>query len=193
MKTQYNRIFIDVETTGLDPKINNIFQLSGIIADPELNILEKFDYKFRPFDLDNCEPAALEKTGMTLDELQSLPMDYNEAFNQFTHAMSKRCNRYDKTDKFQMIAYNAPFDSGFLREFFTKNNDNYFGSWFWNPPICVMQASAWALQDQRADISNFKLATLCKLVGIDWDETQAHNAMYDIHKTYELYKSVWIG
>ena len=86
------------------------------------------------------------------------------------------------------IAYNAQFDSEFMREWWKKADDPYFGSLFWNPPICVMQAAAWFVQRVRGALPNFQLGTVCESAGVGWDESKAHNAEYDIQKTHELYK-----
>lgn len=186
----YKYIVIDTETLGLDRKLNDIFQLSGIITDTDLNILEKFDFTFRPISLDHIDTGASEITGMTREKLENLQMSATQVYHEFIKILSQYCNKYDKTDKMQMVAYNAQFDSEFIREFFIKNGDNYFGSWFWTPAICVMQASAWFTQRVRGALPNFKLATVCKSAGIKFEEDEAHNSLYDVEKTLELFKYI---
>jgi DNA polymerase-3 subunit epsilon len=186
----YKLCFIDVETTGTDRKLHNIFQLSGRIVSNEGEVLDKFNFKFKPFSLEHYEDGALEQTGMTIADLEALPMTANEAFAAFITVLEKHCNRFDKTDKMQFVAYNAGFDNEFVRAFFEKMGDNYFGSWFWNPPICVMQAMALFLIRVRGAIPNFKLATLCKCAELGWDESKAHDADYDIEQTMRLFNYV---
>jgi len=186
----YKCAFIDTETTGLDRHNHNIFQLSGIITDPDLNVLEKFNFKFQPFDIDNFEQEAIDRTGVNKEDLRNLEMIAPEAYQEFIKVLSRHCNKYDKTDKLQMIAYNSVFDSDFLREFFIKNGDNYYGSYFWNPAICVYQASAWFAMRVRGAFTNFKLKTLCVSAGIKWDDDKAHDAMYDVEQTLELFKYI---
>ena len=192
MKTNYNHkiVFIDTETTGVDSKLHDVFQLSGIITDPDLNVLEKFDFTFQPFSLEHIDAGASEKTGMSREKLENLEMSAAAAYQEFVKILSRHCNKYDKTDKMQMVAYNASFDSEFIREFFTKNGDNYFGSWFWAPAICVMQAAAWFTQRVRGALPNFKLETVCKSAGIKFEESKAHNSLYDVEKTLELFKYI---
>ena len=62
----YKYCFIDVETTGLDRKLHNIFQISGVILDCDLKEIESFDLKFKPHSLEHTEQGALDATGMTL-------------------------------------------------------------------------------------------------------------------------------
>lgn len=184
----YKYCFIDVETTGLDRKQHNIFQISGAIHDENLNELESFDLRFRPFSLECYEQGALDATGMTLDDLQHLPMSSYEAYKTLIQILSRHCNKYDKKDKLHFVAYNAAFDNDFLREFFAKHDDSYFGSWFWNPSICVMNAAAWFTQRVRGAFPNFKLGTICECAEVGWDEAKAHDAQYDIQQTVALFK-----
>lgn len=184
----YKHFFLDVETTGLDINQNEIFQISGIVTDTELNILETHDWSFRPFTLEHIQEDALIKTGMTRDTLANLSLTSTEVYSQFIEVLNRHCDRYCKTDKLHFVAYNAKFDADFIRRFFEKNGDPYYGSWFWNPPICVMQAAAWMTMRVRGALPNFKLGTLCECAELGWDEEAAHDASYDIHKTLELYR-----
>lgn len=183
----YKKCFIDTETTGTDRKLHELFQISGAITDNQDKILERFDFRFRPLSVEHAEAGALEKTGMTVEKLQALPMSATQAYEELLALFGRHCNKFDKADKMQMIAYNSTFDSDFIREFFTKNGDNYFGSWFWSPAICVMQAAAMFLIDVRGALPNFRLETLCQSAGFAWDESKAHDASYDIDMTMKLY------
>lgn len=184
----YKKCFLDTETTGTDRKKNHIFQISGAITDLDDNVIEKFDFRFRPHCILSIEDSALEKTGMSAEKLRELPMSAAEAYAAFIAVLERHCNRFDKKDKMQLVAYNAKFDDEFLREFFLLHNDNYYGSWFWAPPICVMQMAAFFLIDHRGALPNFKLGTLCEAAGLGWDESKAHDAEYDIRQTIRLYK-----
>ena len=193
MSTQYagyKHVFLDVETTGLDTRSNNIFQICAIITDPQYNILEKIDLKFRPFSLDVVSEEALAKTGMTIESLTDLEMSAREAYVALIEFLSRHCDRYNTADKMHFVGYNVRFDYDFMREFFVKNGDSYFGSWFWNPAICVMQAAAWMTMRVRGALPNFKLETLCKCAELGWDDSGAHDANYDITQTLELFKYI---
>jgi len=183
----YKHFFIDVETTGTDRQLHNVFQVSGILTDENYNTLEKCDLRFKPFSLDHVEQGALEKTGMTLETLNTPSLNSLEAYMQFTELLSRHCNKFDKKDKIHFVAYNANFDADFIRAWFSKHGDNYFGSWFWHPPICVMGMMTWITQRVRGALPNFKLSTLCQCAEIEWDESKAHDAKYDIKKTMELF------
>ncbi len=189
MKNNLKLCFIDTETTGLDRNKNDIFQISAKITDSEAKeVIDEINLSFVPHSLEYVESEALEKTGYTMEELGSFSLSSSEAFKQFTDWLATHVDRFDKKDKLQFLAYNAPFDVEFVRQWFLKNGDNYFGSFFWNPAICVMQATAWFVQGVRVALPNFKLGTICKCAELGWDEDLAHDADYDVTKTVELYR-----
>lgn len=96
-------------------------------------------------------------------------------------------NKYDKEDKAYFIAYNAKFDNDFIRELFNKNNNKFYGSYFHNPVIDVMQIASYKFMIKNRKPINFKLGTLCKYFRIKINDEKLHNALYDIRKTKELY------
>jgi DNA polymerase III alpha subunit (gram-positive type) len=183
----YKKCFIDVETTGTDRKLHNIFQIAGIIRDENDVILDEFNFKFKPFSLEHFEEMALTQTNVTIEELENLNMTSTEAYEALIQVLSKHCNRFNKKDKLLFVAYNAKFDDDFIREFFAKHDDKYYGSWFWAPPLCVMQMAMFFLMDHRGAFPNFKLGTLCECAGFKWDDTEAHDALYDIRMTMRLF------
>lgn len=185
----YKLCFIDVETTGTDPKRHNIFQLSARITDSTAEtVVDKIDLTFAPHSLDEYEEGALAKTGYSLDDMSKLSLSSEDAYTKFIAFCDDHVSRFDKKDKMHFVAYNAQFDSNFVREWFSKNGNSYYGSYFWNPPLCVMIGAAWLTQRVRGALPDFKLGTLCQSAELGWDETLAHDASYDINKTIELYR-----
>ena len=184
----YKKCVVDTETTGVDRDKHNVWQIAGSILDNKDNVLESFDFKFQPFSFDHIEESAVEKSNIDEKYLRELPMTNAQGYSAFIEVLERHVNRFDKKDKMQMIAYNAGFDSDFIRKLFADNGDNYFGSWFWHPPICVMQLAASFLIDVRGAIRDFQLSTLCECAGFKWDESKAHDAGYDIDMTLKLYK-----
>ncbi len=181
-------LFIDVETTGINPYECAIIQLSGVFIINEEK-KEVFDFKLKPFPGARIEEAALEVTGVSRDDLESYPEQY-KVYEEFMSLLEKYVDPYNKQDKFFFVAYNALFDMDFIREFFKKNDNNFFGSYFWFPPIDVMMLACEKLKHQRQMLPNFKLATVAKHLGIELRPDMLHNALYDIELTLEVYKLV---
>lgn len=180
--------FIDVETTGLDPVKNGILQIAGQI-EIDGKMEERFNIECRPFDDDEVNAAALAVNGIELDSLKDR-QDPREAFSKLKRILSRYVAPYDSTDKFWFFAYNAPFDSGFMREFFNKNGDKYYGSWFWTPAMDLMVLAAACLINERPSMPNFKLATVAKHLGVEVAEASLHDAMYDVLLMRQVFAAV---
>ncbi len=194
-------VFIDVETTGVNSERCGITQISGCIQIGD-TVVECFDYYLRPYPTDLVEEAALQVTG--IDRRQFLPEndpnclkipgqlfeDPQVIYKRLVELLGKHVNKFDKADKLQFVGYNAhSFDMPFMRKFWEKNNDRYFGSWFWYPCLDVMLLWAQILQPVREQLTNFKLMTIAAYAGLEVDESRLHDSEYDI----ELTRSLWLS
>lgn len=182
------RIYIDVETTGIPFPECGLIQLAGAIEIPGAKP-RFFQYRIKPFPGDVIEAEALEVNGITREELETFPAPGN-VYKDFINLLGTHVDRYDRADKFHFIGYNAMFDSDHLRAWFEKNDDTYFGSWFYFPPIDVMNMAAVHLMNRRAEMKDFKLLTVAKELGLAVDETKAHDARYDIALTRKMFKAL---
>ena len=190
-------LFIDVETTGLDPEINGVIQIAGII---ELNdwvmngkkepILQEFDFQCNVHEGDEFDPQALLVTGKTLDDI----FNYDPAkviHAKLTKELGKYVNPYNKKDKYFFVAYNAGFDMDFLGSWFKKCGDKYgIGSWCWFPYVDIMTLAMQYIGDGRASMLNFKLSTVAEKLGLKLDEADLHDALYDIRLARRVYRSI---
>lgn len=181
-------LFIDVETTGLSAYKNDVVQVSAIL---EIDGDEKarLDILSRPINENNIDKKALEVIGKTKEELMGYP-PASEAYTMFRKTLDKYVDKYDKTDKFTFIGYNARFDEDFMRQWFYKNGNKFYGSYFHWPAIDISNICALYLADKRAKMKNFKLMTVAKAMGLKVDEEKAHDAMYDIIVTKKMYEAI---
>ncbi|MCK4498951.1 3'-5' exonuclease [Candidatus Babeliales bacterium] len=179
--------FIDTETTGLDPKKNGILEIGCIIEIGDF--IDEFVIECSPFEKDEINDKALEVNRISKDGLFKRTPP-KTAYHQFIETLSQHVDRYNRHDKFFFLAYNAPFDNNFLREFFLKNDDSYFGSYFFYPPIDVAVLAAMYLRDNRSRMFNFKLTTVAPVMGIDIDTAKAHSALYDTQIMRAVYYKV---
>ena len=192
MSKEIKAVFIDTETTGLNHLKNGLIQLSGsvcTIKDIEIVEHENFDYKIRPLSADIIEDRALEVNKVTREQIESYP-SAGEVYQKFVGMLGNYCDKYDKTDKFFFIGYNARFDYDFCRSWFEKLSDKYFGSWFYFPPIDVMNSAIVELMKERHLLENFKLGTVCNHFGITVKAENLHDADVDIKLTQELFKKI---
>jgi len=182
-------LFFDVETTGLDSKINGIHQLSGLI-EIDGEIKESFDFKINPSPELAVDAEALKISGKTLEEIRSYPSEAL-VYRQFVAMLLKYIEKFNNRDKAFLAGWNnAHFDNDFLRAFFIRNNDKFFGSWFWSNPIDVMVLASQCLIEERAEMINFKLMTVATFLLGKIDQSKLHDAQYDIELTRNIYHIV---
>lgn len=179
-------LFYDLETTGTNHKRHSIHQIGGVI-EVDGQVVETFDIRTQPHPKAEIDEGALAVAGVTLEEIQAYqPMA--QAHQQLIGILSKYVDRYDSQDKIFLSGFNiAGFDDFFLRAWFQQNGDNYFGSWFWNDQLDVRVLAAQYLIKRRHTMPDFKLMTVAKTLGIEVDESKAHDAVYDIMITREVY------
>lgn len=192
------KCFIDVETGGLDPEGCALLQIAGIIEYPDysnetksdVTMEEKFNYHIKPFDSDKVDPKALAVNNLTKEQIDDFESP-KTVHNNLLKLWGEFVDPYDKRDKMFFIGYNShSFDMPFMRSYFTKCSDKFFGSWFYYPSIDVMILAAQYSMDKRRWMSDFKLMTVADRLGIKVDKSRLHDAFYDIEITREVYRRV---
>lgn len=175
-------VYIDTETTGLQPEQCSIFQLAGMIESN--GVKEEFNFQIKPYRGESISEHAKTKTNITDEELSTYP-DQKGVFDAFIFLLNKYINKNDFTDRAFFIAYNASFDMDFIRSWFLFNGNPDFNKYFYFPAIDVMYLASFALVGERKRLRNFQLSTVYKyLTGKTLDN--AHNAIADIKATKEL-------
>lgn len=178
-------LFLDIETTGIPCPASGLIQLSGAV-EVDCEVKEKFNFRMRPFPEDVVSDEALTVNGASRAALAGYG-DPRRVFEKFVGLLGKYVDRYDRSDKFHLVAYNARFDSDHLRAWFEKCADRYFGSWFWHPAIDVMSLAAVVLMRERPEIADYKLTTLAAVMGLPVNEDAVHDAEYDAELTRQLF------
>lgn len=175
-------IYLDTETTGVDCVKNAIVQVAGIIVSEGKET--EFNIEMQPFKGAAVESRALWKNRYSLEDLAKLQPS-ERAFEEFDKLISSFVNRYDKQDKLYIVGYNSVFDVGFLREWYRRNGNEFYGSYFHNPPLDVMQLAGWLLAGKRTELEDFRLVTVYEYTtGKKLED--AHDALADARATREL-------
>lgn len=178
-------LYADVETTGLNPSRHGIIQIA-VIAEVDGEEVDSMALDVRPLPDDVIETAALRVNGKTHEEIKGYP-PAESVKSMLEEFLGHRVDRYNSSDKFALVAYNASFDDDFLRAWFKKLGDSFYGSWIWWPPVDAAVLAMMRLGDRRAEMPNFKLATVAKELGIEVDEEQTHDALYDVRLAREVF------
>lgn len=181
-------IFIDVETTGLSPEVHSIWQIAFIIFVGQEE-KERHNLKSSPIPGSKVDDKALKVSGIKKEDFKSFYDSY-KTLSMLKTILERYIDPYDKKDKFHFYAYNASFDTQFLRAFFQRQGDKFFGSWFWTPSIDVMSLAGEYLKEDRSSMKDFKQMTVAEKLGIEVDSSRLHDAMYDIELCRKIYEIV---
>ena len=178
-------LYFDVETTGRDPKVNEIIQFSAIV-EIDGEVVEEANWFAQPTRWDCIEEEALEVIGKTREELETYP-PASALMDGIRSLFDAYIDQYDKTDKFYPAGHNVQFDLDFLQAFWKQHGDEYgTGSYQnWRSLDSRVLAHFLIAAGKIPEPENIKLETLCTQFGIPID---AHDAMSDITATRELIK-----
>ena len=171
-------LYLDVETTGLDPVKNDIVQLAWIV-EIDGKAREQVSVLVIPPDGAAIDPEAMEVHGMALRDLRIRGHKPSTAKAMFEDSLSRYVARFHPKDKFTPCAFNGTFDISFLSGFYEKQGDVYLGSWINRrlllDPLPILRALSYL---GKLDMSGHHLKDVCEYFGIP---LQAHEAASDCH------------
>lgn len=179
MNNTINYLWLDSETTGLDPLKNDIVQLACI---PVLNGVEQtvtFNQYCQPIDYNEIDPGALAVNGLTVDFLRKQQPAHSLVSNLVTFARNFNV-------KFTIAGYNVGFDKDFLAALFKKVDREHDFLEIFTGDIRDTMKRAKVLKSQLPT-PNIKLATLAGHFGIP---INAHDALSDISATIKVDKAL---
>jgi DNA polymerase-3 subunit epsilon len=190
-------LWLDVETTGLDPNRNGLIQLA-MLMDIDGEMVDEVQLDFQPFQKDEItinelgfqkewrefdlgDNTVLPATNITAQTLWGYLIPTTMKINHF---LQKHISKFDKNDKAYIGGYNVPFDIAFLSKFYEKCGDKYLGSYINWKQVDVRSMVYMLDFHDHIRLDNYKLATVAEHFGIELD---AHNPMSDIKVTRELF------
>ena len=187
MTKRRSKIFwLDVETTGTDHKIHDIWQLAYLIEIDGV-VREEGKMLIRPDNFDTIDERALEVGGTTIEELEKIDYNIADAVADLKNVWGKYVDKYDRADKFVVAGYFIHFDIKFLRKLFSRVGDRYgIGSYCFTALLHVDTFVGIAVGKFGFRFENHKLETVCKKLKIPLKK--AHDSLEDIKATKKLYE-----
>lgn len=183
-------LWLDCETTGLKPEVNDAIQIAGIF-DIDTIPVEEFNMFVQPFDFDAIEEAALRVNGRNVGELRTFepPSLVHERLGGI---LDKYIDKFDRSDKAFIGGQNPGFDRDFLKAFWEKNDDKYFGSWFDYHIIDLCGFSLAFhikgivnLTDPSTERISVRLGNVAR--AFDLEQKEPHDALDDIRLTRKIF------
>lgn len=175
-------LFLDTETTGIDPSHNGVIQIAGII-DIGGEVKEEFNFKCRPFKGESVSQEALRVQKLTKEEIFSRPNPI-EIFPELLAILNVFIDRFDKRDKFHMIGQHTKFDYDFMEKWFRLNNDPYFHAYVSYHLIDLIQMSSLFRVAGVVQVPDMKLTTMAAYFGVP---LVAHDAASDVRACRSLF------
>lgn len=179
----YFPVVIDVETAGFNSKTDALLEICAITLrmdeNGDLQPASTIHFHVEPFEGANLEKAALEFTGI-YDPFSPLRGAVTEA-----HALKEIYKLVRKEQKNAdcsraiIVAHNATFDHNFVMAASERCKLKRVP---FHPFATFDTATLSGLAYGQT-----VLAKACKTAGMDFDNREAHSALYDTEKTAELF------
>lgn len=175
-------VVIDVETAGFNNKTDALLEIAVSLLkmddQGELSIDKTLHFHVEPFEGANIEQSAIEFNG--IDPFSPLRGAVKEdvAIKEICKAVRK-AQKEAGCQRSVVVAHNAAFDHGFLNAAIERNNIKRTP---FHPFVSFDTTTLAGLA-----VGQTVLAKACRTAGIDFDNSQAHSALYDTERTAELY------
>lgn len=156
---------VDVETTGLDPRIHRIIEVAVVITDARGSVHDEFCTLVQPEGVNAEEARAKRVHLIEADWLKAAPPT-SAVLVEVAHRLNGRV----------VVAHNAIFDVEFLQQEFKRSlhyTDDDLGDW---RTLCTVDLC------RAVDIPR-KLDRACFELGIRYEK---HSALGDCHATAQL-------
>lgn len=178
-------VVIDVETGGFDCQKNALLEVAAVILEMDsqgmLQIKESLSKNIDPFPGATIEDSALEFTGIDIYDPERMPEEEGQALREIFQPIRREVSITGCTRAI-MVAHNAHFDLGFVNAAVNRTNikRNPF-----HPFSCFDTSSLAGLA-----FGQTVLAKACEAAQIEFNNRNAHSALYDTIKTAELFCTI---
>ena len=179
----YFPVVIDVETAGFNAQTDALLEIAATTLSLDENtgqfsLDETIHFNVDPFEGANLEPAALEFTGIDPTNPLRGAVEEKKALTEIFKLVRKKMKAAG-CQRAIMVAHNAAFDLGFVNAATER---------------CAIKRSPFHpfVSFDTTTLSGLALgqtvlAKACATAGLDFNNNEAHSALYDTEKTAELF------
>lgn len=178
----YFPVVIDVETAGFNAQTDALLEIAVTLLKMDeqgvLTLDKTLHYHIEPFEGANLEPEALEFNGIDPTNPLRGAVSEKEAFLEIFKEV-KKAQKASGCHRSIIVAHNAAFDHGFVTKAIERNalKRTPFH------PFATFDTAALS----GLALGHTVLAKACSIAGIDFDNKEAHSALYDTERTAELF------
>ncbi|MGB0938289.1 MAG: ribonuclease T [Colwellia sp.] len=179
----YFPVVIDVETAGFNAQTDALLEIaaSTLTLDEETGLFsldETIQFNVNPFEGANLEKAALEFTGIDPTNPLRGAVDEEVALKE-TFKLVRKKMKAAGCQRAIIVAHNAAFDLGFLNAATLRSKIKR------SPFHSFVSFDTTTLAGLA--LGQTVLAKACEAANIDFNNSEAHSALYDTEKTAELF------
>ncbi len=178
----YLPVVVDVETGGFDCNRHALLEIAAapieFNADGELILGEIYSTHVAPFEGSELDPKSLEITGIDVSHPFREAKQEREALDHIFLPIRKAAKR-NNCRRAILVGHNAHFDLGFLNACVARVNHKR------NPfhPFSTMDTVTLAAMAYGQTV----LSKAVQAAGFDWNNEEAHSAVYDTERTAQLF------
>jgi len=178
----YLPVIIDVESGGFNAQTDALLEIAAVTLrmDEEglLHRHETFSFHIMPYEGSNIEQAALDFTGIDLDDPERMAEPELIAIPDLLQAV-RRAVKENGCTRALVVGHNAHFDLNFLNAVVERCDIKR------SPfhPFSVFDTATLA----GLAFGQTVLAKACRAAGLEFSNSDAHSAAYDAEKTAELF------
>lgn len=181
----YLPVVIDIETAGFNHQTDAMLEICAVIIGIDdtgkFYSKEPQHFHINPFKGANLEPAALKFNGIDVNNPLRGAIDEKLALNDMFKTIRSEMKIEDCTRSI-LIGHNAFFDLNFL--YAASDRSKLKNPFHQFSTIDTVSLSALAYGETV-------LAKAIAKAGIEFDNAQAHSALYDTVKTAELFCQIF--
>ena len=178
-------VIIDVETGGFNPDRDALLEIAAVTIrmDDEgfIHRHETFSFDIEPFEGANIEKAALDFTGIDLDDPERMAEPELMAITDMMQAV-RRSVKQNGCTRAVVVGHNAHFDLNFLNAAIVRCDIKR------SPfhPFSVFDTATLA----GLAFGQTVLAKACRAAGLEFSNSSAHSAAYDAELTADLFCAI---
>ncbi|HIF89174.1 MAG TPA: ribonuclease T [Candidatus Thioglobus sp.] len=181
----YLPVVIDVETAGFNDSKDALLEICAIILDIDESgkfvQTEPMHFHVEPFQGANLEPSALKFNGIDVNNPFRMAVSEKQALSEIFTKVKTELSEQECTRAI-LIGHNAFFDLGFLKAATERVKIKSPFHQFSTLDTVTLSALYYG---------ETVLAKAMVKAGIEWDDSQAHSALYDTQKTAELFCKIF--
>jgi ribonuclease T len=178
-------VVVDVETGGFNPRTDALLEMAACIIQMDdfgrLFIADTISVHVNPFEGSNIEPKSLEITGIRLDSPLRQAVPEKEALQRIAQPIRKEI-RATGCQRAILVGHNSFFDLSFVNAAIARTD-------FKRSPFHPFSSFDTATLAGLA-FGQTVLARAVQTAGLDWNESEAHSAIYDTEKTAALFCAI---